>query len=245
MISPIEKLCLNFDTLSLSSHSESSTGSGASGSNISNMSHLLIEKSCEVFAKRLLQGLKNASFERNRGSLVRILRQEAKHLNNLVSSFTQDSRFKSVSLNRIHSTIAKCLGSLLITGCPPECVDWILRTFNEIGKGKLLTRSSLLGGDSPTSDHSPHDKSLDKEEDNASVLCLISQVLSVLGFNSSDGIIPEENSDDTRSSCGDDNIIRGILLQVPNNRPSQGKHNTNEDGSYNASKQSLVKSDGS
>ncbi|KAI5732670.1 hypothetical protein M8J76_002932 [Diaphorina citri] len=224
MISPIEKLCVNFDTLSLSSHSNGSPESNSSS--VTSMSHLLIEKSCEVFAKRLLQGLKNAAFDRNRGSLVRILRQEAKHLNNLCTSFTQDQRFQAVSLNRLHSTIAKCLGSLLATGCPPECVDWILRTFSEIANRKLLFKNSL-DNDSPSMED---DKSHEEDQDNTSVLCLITQILNVLGFNSSDSNIAEEHSDNLAphgNSTGD--IIRGTLLNI-NNRP---RGNPQDDGSYN------------
>ncbi|KAI5703303.1 hypothetical protein M8J75_010189 [Diaphorina citri] len=224
MISPIEKLCVNFDTLSLSSHSNGSPGSNSSS--VTSISHLLIEKSCEVFAKRLLQGLKNAAFDRNRGSLVRILRQEAKHLNNLCTSFTQDQRFQAVSLNRLHSTIAKCLGSLLATGCPPECVDWILRTFSEIANRKLLFKHSL-DNDSPSMED---DKSHEEDQDNTSVLCLITQILNVLGFNSSDSNIAEEHSDNLAphgNSTGD--IIRGTLLNI-NNRP---RGNPQDDGSYN------------
>ncbi|XP_026688926.1 uncharacterized protein LOC103523578 [Diaphorina citri] len=224
MISPIEKLCVNFDTLSLSSHSNGSPESNSSS--VTSMSHLLIEKSCEVFAKRLLQGLKNAAFDRNRGSLVRILRQEAKHLNNLCTSFTQDQRFQAVSLNRLHSTIAKCLGSLLATGCPPECVDWILRTFSEIANRKLLFKHSL-DNDSPSMED---DKSHEEDQDNTSVLCLITQILNVLGFNSSDSNIAEEHSDNLAphgNSTGD--IIRGTLLNI-NNRP---RGNPQDDGSYN------------
>ncbi|KAI5733631.1 hypothetical protein M8J76_014039 [Diaphorina citri] len=224
MISPIEKLCVNFDTLSLSSHSNGSPESNSSS--VTSMSHLLIEKSCEVFAKRLLQGLKNAAFDRNRESLVRILRQEAKHLNNLCTSFTQDQRFQAVSLNRLHSTIAKCLGSLLATGCPPECVDWILRTFSEIANRKLLFKHSL-DNDSPSMED---DKSHEEDQDNTSVLCLITQILNVLGFNSSDSNIAEEHSHNLAphgNSTGD--IIRGTLLNI-NNRP---RGNPQDDGSYN------------
>ena len=62
---------------------------------------LYVEKSCQVFAKRISDGMIGQNL-----SYAEVLRSEVRHLEDLMCSFKEDARFASVDFNLVHSRIS-------------------------------------------------------------------------------------------------------------------------------------------
>jgi hypothetical protein len=76
---------------------------------------LYVEKSCQVFAKRISDGLAVVGRSAQVGdSVPDMLQPEIRHLQDLVSSFKDDTRFISVDFNLVHSRIAVIVAAKLI-----------------------------------------------------------------------------------------------------------------------------------
>lgn len=76
---------------------------------------LYVEKSCQVFAKRISDGLAVVGRSARAGdSVPDILQPEIRHLQALISSFKGDTRFISVDFNLVHSRIAVIVAAKLI-----------------------------------------------------------------------------------------------------------------------------------
>ncbi|XP_039295061.1 uncharacterized protein LOC111057302 isoform X2 [Nilaparvata lugens] len=77
--------------------------------------HLCIEKSCQVFAKRIIDNLLMCS-----SSGAEMLASEATHMHTLISSFLVDDRFAAVNFAHLHDRIAKCILHKLDASDLPE-----------------------------------------------------------------------------------------------------------------------------
>lgn len=90
---------------------------------------LYVEKSCQVFAKRIADGLIHRITIVHRVQTDDIIYEtlwpEVKHIQRVVSSFMDDSRFVSVDFHRIHSRISLLACSKLNT-LPQEDLEFIL-----------------------------------------------------------------------------------------------------------------------
>lgn len=76
---------------------------------------LYVEKSCQVFGKRIYDGLTVAGNCAHIGDSVSdMLWREIKHLQDLVRSFKDDARFISVDFNLVHSRIAAIVVDKLV-----------------------------------------------------------------------------------------------------------------------------------
>jgi hypothetical protein len=142
IISPISSLCLSFKACSLSDTSpvkplvqnEAKTRSNVYSNRAGDVNagmedeallnillnpglspFLYVEKSCQVFAKRISDGLTVVSHSARVGdSVPDMLQPEIRHLEDLVTSFKDDTRFVSVDFNLVHSRIAIIVAAKLI-----------------------------------------------------------------------------------------------------------------------------------
>jgi hypothetical protein len=133
-VSPVSKLCLAFGACSLSdgspvkplvqhemkatshvySYRSGDPEDGAEDEALFNVLQnpgfspfLYVEKSCQVFGKRIYDGLAVVGHSGRMGDSVSdTLRPEMKHLQDLVRSFEDDARFVSLDFNLVHSRIA-------------------------------------------------------------------------------------------------------------------------------------------
>ncbi|XP_069680457.1 ankyrin repeat and LEM domain-containing protein 2 homolog isoform X2 [Periplaneta americana] len=141
-VSPMTDLCLAFKACSLSDENPGKplvqnekkatsnvyNNQGGNGNNIGMEDEALlnvllnpglspflyVEKSCQVFAKRISDGLSVVGRSARVGDAVpEMLRPEIRHLQDLVNSFKDDARFISVDFNLVHSRIAAIVASKL------------------------------------------------------------------------------------------------------------------------------------
>jgi hypothetical protein len=84
---------------------------------------LYVEKSCQVFGKRIYDGLTVAGNSAYFGDSVSdMLWPEIKHLQDLVRSFKDDARFVSVDFNLVHSRIAAIVVEKLVELATDELI---------------------------------------------------------------------------------------------------------------------------
>lgn len=74
--------------------------------------HLCVEKSCQVFAKRLGLGFTHALTAENE-FIAECLKSEIKHLQQTVSSYLDDPRFQTVDFQLLHSRVAQLVAQKL------------------------------------------------------------------------------------------------------------------------------------
>lgn len=121
-VSPITDLCLAFENCQINSKSSINDHSGFIMNNsnqLTDFEHdfinsinnpglnpfLCVEKSCQVFAKRMSTFLLN--IELGHALIMASLITEIKHLQSTIKSFSDDVRFVSVNFHLVHSRIAK------------------------------------------------------------------------------------------------------------------------------------------
>jgi hypothetical protein len=110
---------------------------------------LYVEKSCQVFAKRISDGLAVVGHSaRISDSVPDVLQPEVRHLQDLVNSFKDDARFISVDFNLVHSRISEIV-ALKLTVLASDELEFVM--------------SGLISAISPSS-HSYSD-----DEDNESI----------------------------------------------------------------------------
>lgn len=134
IISPVSDLCLAFKACSLSDDSAAKPLVQSETKKASNVysyqsgdledegllnpglsPFLYVEKSCQVFGKRIYDGLTVAGNCAHIGdSVSNMLWPEIKHLQDLVRSFKDDARFISVDFNLVHSRIAAIVVEKLV-----------------------------------------------------------------------------------------------------------------------------------
>ena len=129
-LSPISDLCLAFRACSLtetnpnklmvhnkpkrSENSYNRCSGDFEDENPGYSPFLYVERSCQVFAKRISDYLTMIGQSSRHGETVsNVLRIEARHLQDLICSFKEDARFISVDFNLVHSRIAAIVGHKL------------------------------------------------------------------------------------------------------------------------------------
>lgn len=73
---------------------------------------LYVDKSCQVFANRISQPVLNL-LETEYNNILQMLESEMKHLEHLMVSYVDDTRFSSVNFNVVHSRLGTMVGNRL------------------------------------------------------------------------------------------------------------------------------------
>jgi hypothetical protein len=143
---------------------------------------LYVEKSCQVFGKRIFDGLRVAVHSTHIGdSVLDMLWPEIKHLQDLVRSFKDDSRFVSVDFNLIHSRIA----SVVVERCVELAYEEL--EFLVLGLKSTLSSSYCSHSDEEdnisTSYHTAHRYAEDQRKKGGEynqIKCIATLILSAL-----------------------------------------------------------------
>lgn len=108
--------------------------------------YFCVEKSCQVFAKRLGLGFSHALTAENE-MIIEYLKTEMKHLQQTVASYTDDHRFRNVDFRLLHSRVAQLVAQKL--KCDNQFVDDLDVLVKEL---TTITRLNIKNGDSLSSD---------------------------------------------------------------------------------------------
>lgn len=145
--------------------------------------YFCVEKSCQVFAKRLGLGFSHALTAENE-MIVEYLKTEMKHLQQTVASYTDDPRFRSVDFHSLHSRVAQLVAQKL--KFDNQFVDDLEVLKKELYNISLL---NIKNGESLSSDEEDtihvfrqnlykNDKSRKKNKDiNTQIKCIATNIL--------------------------------------------------------------------